>query len=285
MFYRANNCWPREYDIGGCVERRAEKIQRDEAEDLERRKKKRFKKLYPSTSSETDSAGKKIKKKDKKKKCKHSKNSDKYFLDSTPLFVHEEQCKKVITRPVQQTVQIDRGTNTTARFFIPQDIEADNEPDCPPANKCGLSNPISISPNNPPGNPNNGPVNPDYGQVNHDYSPKNPQYAAMNPPGPMNFNYAPMTSTCPPTEPYYLPISLNDSPTSTPNNPSTTCADKGCCNNSCCGKQTSTTGTNPHSSHIVVSRDLMPPLYGKCTPWMATKKQLKRMKYCERGYK
>lgn len=205
MYYRANNVWPKEYDIGGCVERRAEKIQRAEAEaEMERKRRKLCRRAERASSDSdtdtSDSSKKKKKKKDKTKKCrKRSKHSDKTCLAETPLFVHDDlpligtERKKTSAR---KSNNMDCSTNT-GRY-----------------------------------------TNLGTGQPNANIGQMNTKVGGSN------------------------------------------CATTGCCNTSCCGKNTATTGTDPFTSGIVVSRELMPPLYGQCTPWLATKKELKKMKYC-----
>lgn len=64
------------------------------------------------------------------------------------------------------------------------------------------------------------------------------------------------------------------------------CCTSGCCSKSCCGrnsaKLTRTVGTGPYWTRLVASRDKLPPLYGKCTPWRVTAKELK--KKCKQQY-
>lgn len=70
------------------------------------------------------------------------------------------------------------------------------------------------------------------------------------------------------------------------NDPS--CSSSGCCSQSCCGgggsgqgiilRETTTTGSGPYCTDIVTSIERMPPLYGKCTPWRVSKKEMKKQR-------
>lgn len=213
MFYRAHDLWPTEYDIGGYVERLAEKIKRAEAAAEHDRALKKQQRKYekycgglPGSASHDSEPVVKTPEKKKKKdiKCKGTKKFQKDCLADTPLFPDDglQNFDEEDSEPWAKNLA-DCGTNTGK------------------AMNCGT---------------NTGKLKINTEQANKVHS-------------------------------------------------DTSCATAACCNKACCRGRSADTkniGIGPYCTDIVLSRDKMPPLYGKCTPWRTTKKEMK--KHCKEYY-
>lgn len=200
-FYRAHNLWPTQYDIEGCVEQLAEKIQiAQKAAELKKdqvkgkkKKEKRIKKKceYVATTS-YDKDGK------IKKECVIvCKKSDKDCIDDSPIFPDD------VDDPTDSTGKRTVYSNTDSRFFFIPGSQTGRA-----IQKKKLKS----------------------------YKKQKPAFSGTS----------------------------------------------GCCETSCGGTSSGKrkeSGSGPGYSNITVGKDQLPPLFGKCTPWMMSQKELK--KHCE----
>lgn len=132
MFYRAHGIWPKEYDIGGYVERLAERIQKAQKEEemlqkMSAKEKKKcgipvkpvkpVKPVAPTTGSGTSK-----KKKEKQKPCKHTEKFDNECLADTRLFpddgivldleADEDQWQRDVTNCATNTAKAKNNAKT-----------------------------------------------------------------------------------------------------------------------------------------------------------------------------
>lgn len=208
MFYRAHDLWPKEYDMGGYVERLAEKIKNAEAAAERERALRKQQKVHekycgglPGSANRDCQAPIKAEEKKKKKEVKIKQNAkfEKDCLANTPLFPDDG-------------ITLDLEEDFESR---PENI-ANCSTNTGKATNCGT---------------NTGKLKINTGLLGKVHS-------------------------------------------------DTSCGTSACCSKARCrgnsAKHTKNTATEPFCTEIVTSRDKLPPLYGKCTPWRLTKKEKKK---------
>ncbi|XP_026328079.1 uncharacterized protein LOC113236286 [Hyposmocoma kahamanoa] len=199
-FYRARNLWPTQYDIKGCVEQLAEKIQiAQKAAELKKgqvkgkKKKEKKEKVgkkceYVATTSYDDDG--KI-----KKICKIvCKKSDKDYIDDSPIFPDD------VDGQTDSTGKRTVYSNTDSQFLFITSSQSGRA-----IQKKKLKG----------------------------YKKQKPAFSGTS----------------------------------------------GCCKTSCGGTSSTKgkdTGSGPRYTNITVGKDQLPRLFGKCTPWKMSQKQLKK---------
>lgn len=254
-FYRMHNLWPTSYDIEGFVERLAEKVIKAEAAaEVEREEQRKAEE-------------KALKKKQKKEKLTNVLNSTSSMLCAKYMKLMESIRDKMVSYSKE-------GTDNTL-------------PGCEPGAPTDNCNPNKKPPNQ------KSPI-PDFSQKpcksDKDCLADAPLFPDMD--FPVHCVDVPKsvaahsstntrsdcvtTASTPLTETKSFKIGRCISGIST-----ATASGSGCCSKSCGGKSLSrqSTGSGPCYSNLTVGRDQLPPLYGKCTPWRVSKKELK--KKCE----